>query len=1301
MPLDLSNLGLTPTQLSALHVSLSIDAIPAIAEHFRLLLDNDNTVPQHSAGAMDQSCPHCAALFFGCEHLNCCSHGGVDLPLWRPPPEPLLSLLNDDQFRLKIRGYNCALSLGSSVFEDLTKDHGPATFKMAGRSWRLLPTSVNPSSGPKKFAQIYSMPVNEASDRRATLSTGVYRAPLRRDWLASLHSMLVVHNALVRSFVQSVDDGLDWQVTVGALEAAQPHAVAANETMIGLLVNGGGLRHSIVVPRYGEGSLIIVPDLDPYYQPLHFVLLFPYGDPQWGLHLNRINIDSRKRKRALPPVTIFDYLKFHLQRRSTTSASIHDYGRLFEEWFVDSFLQNENHKLQYLKNNQGRFRHDRYTAVQRQLYMGVPPRQIGSPATHLPSSFVRGCRYYRELYADAMTLPAHFGGIDFFLTFTTNPAWPEIANNSGISNGMNSPDLYCRVFYIKMKALLCDVIINGVLGVVVAYAWSVEFQQRGLPHLHACFIVRQEDKPHSPVIVDRVVAAQLPDASIDLPYFRAVSKHMMHGPCGVHNPSHYCMKHGQCRFDYPKRLQLTTTIPQDGYTKLARPFGCSVQLGEFQADNGWVVPHNRFLLLKYDAHINVECSASISVVKYMFSYIYKGTKSTSAAVHNARDEIQLFSDGRITSAAEAMWQVLGFETHKQLPTVQRLGCGLPNDPDVQFDGAQQPAEVDEVAANALDAPSHLKSWLSLNAIDAFARTLTYLEIPTHYVWDQSNRQWSRRKQKSRVLGRMYPVDPTNREAWALRVLLQHSRGCVSVEDIRTVCGEERATFWEAAVAAGLMEDDWEHHKCLRTNQLSPSSLRSVFLIIVTKCQPRDPMDLLNAFFGELTIDFAGNNQQKLASLYCYIMDNVDSPLDALGLDSPPDMHVNVVGNTAFLESFVSNPPVSHVEAALNVDQQCVHDAVLQDVVGEGGTIFVLTAPAGTGKTFVINQILATASRRNLRVVSCASSGLAASLLGHARTAHALFKIPVHVDEMSFCRPTAQYKAWLRSIDCFIWDEISMAHKWALDAVERMLRDIHEKDSPFGGKTVLFAGDMQQLLPVHRFARDPAAYCFKTCGWFCTTVPLHLTVNVRAAADHEWSEFVARVGKGSPALFPASCMVPDEDALIDAVWPDGNFMVQDQRSILTMTRDASASINQRVLGKFPGLPDFALSLDVAMVSCCCVCCKSAGDDEQDCETALYPVEFLHSCSLPGIPEHVVTLKKGAPYMCMHNTSSALCNGTRVIYHRRVGRCLEVEICSGERKGEYHYLPRLVLTAKTASLPFSLRRVQFPIQPCFAM
>ena len=943
-------------------------------------------VLKHHVGVMDVACPHCSALFFRGEPAHCCSNGAVDLPHWRVPPEPLLSLLQEPDFRLRIRGYNCALSLGSSVFTDMTKQSGPATFTMAGRSWRLLPASALPHvPGTHKTAQVYTLPVDEATNRRVVLTSHSQRSSLRRDWLSTLHTMLLQHNALVRSFQLSCCDGQEWNISVGVID---PHATASNDTMVGLLIGGGGDRATTVVPFSGGGSLVIVPDLDPYYQPLHYVLLFPHGEPQWGLHLSRGVADRRKRKRALPPVTIFDYLKFLVQRRGGT-VSIHDYGRLFEEWFVDCFLQSENQKLRYLKFNQSKFRREHLGALHRQLHAAVPPRQIGSPATHLPSSFVRGYRYFRELYADAMTLPAEYGGIDYFVTFTTNPSWPEIVENARIKDGMNSPDLYCRVFHLKMRALLQDIVENGVLGVVVAFAWSVEFQQRGLPHMHAVFIVRPEDKPHSPAIVDRNVSAQLPDPETDLVYFTAVTKHMIHGPCGIRNPGHYCMKNGACRFDYPKRLQDATSIPADGYTALARPFGRSVVISPtFTADNSWVVPHNRYLLCRYDAHVNVEASASISVVKYMFSYIYKGSKTTTAGVCNGADEIQMFSDGRITSAAEAVWHVLGFNSHKQMPTVQRLGCGLPDDPVVMFDAAAHPDDIAEVGEQAVAAPSHLKSWFQLNSCDAFARTLLYCDIPKFYTWNETNRTWQRRKNKSKCLGRLYPVDPSSREAWSLRVLLLHCRGATSVSDIRTVNGEERSTFFEAAVAAGLYDDDAEYHKCLNSSILMPPAVRSLLLIILLHCQPRDPAALLHSFFEELTADWVGTHDQKEVQLLMFIANHVDVSLEELGLDIPPGQSQQFGMNTIFLESFVSNPASSHVVANLNDEQQTVHDAIMLDmtrVAGTPGTVFTLMAAAGTGKTYLINAILATARLRGLRVVPCATSGLAASLLGHART----------------------------------------------------------------------------------------------------------------------------------------------------------------------------------------------------------------------------------------------------------------------------------------------------------------------------
>ncbi len=227
--------------------------------------------------------------------------------------------------------------------------------------------------------------------------------------------------------------------------------------------------------------------------------------------------------------------------------------------------------------------------------------------------------------------------------------------------------------------------------------------------------------------------------------------------------------------------------------------------------------------------------------------------------------------------------------------------------------------------------------------------------------------------------------------------------------------------------------------------------------------------------------------------------------------------------------------------------------------------------------------------------------------------------------------------------------------------------------------------MQQLLPVHRFAKDPVAYCVMMCPWWRQTIPLGLSQNVRASTDPQWAAFVASIGEGQHVVFPDSCVVADVASLIAAIWPDGDFLTTDLRSILTMTRADAAVINQTIASQCRGVTEYAFSFDEAV----------------DCETRLYPIEFVHSISMSGIPDHVLMLKKGAPYLIMHNTSPILCNGTRVIYHRRIGKCLEIEISSGVHKGEFHYVPRLVLSFSNATLPFTLRRIQFPLMPCWAM
>ena len=102
-----------------------------------------------------------------------------------------------------------------------------------------------------------------------------------------------------------------------------------------------------------------------------------------------------------------------------------------------------------------------------------------------------------------------------------------------------------------------------------------------------------------------------------------------------------------------------------------------------QLDNRWVVPHNRYLSLRYDCHINLEVCINVASIKYLYKYAYKGGDRAAADVTtdpnsttHSRNEIQQYLDARYLSAGEAVWRLLGFRMHSEVPHVRRLAVHL-------------------------------------------------------------------------------------------------------------------------------------------------------------------------------------------------------------------------------------------------------------------------------------------------------------------------------------------------------------------------------------------------------------------------------------------------------------------------------------------------------------------------------------------------------------------------------------------------------------------------------------------------
>ncbi|MEZ7514934.1 helix-turn-helix domain-containing protein [Flavobacterium frigidarium] len=144
----------------------------------------------------------------------------------------------------------------------------------------------------------------------------------------------------------------------------------------------------------------------------------------------------------------------------------------------------------------------------------------------------------------------------------------------------------------------------------------------------------------------------------------------------------------------------------------------------------------------------------------------------------------------------------------------------------------------------------------------------------------------------------------------------------------------------------------------------------------------------------------------------------------------------------------------------------------------------LTGKAGTGKTTLLREIIAT-THKNTVVV--APTGIAALNAGGV-TIHSMFQLPFggfipafgvdsqFTDTVKFeskdtlrrhFKMSGLKKSVIRNMELLVIDEVSMLRADLLDAMDYMMQTVRKKATPFGGVQVLYIGDLLQLPPVIR------------------------------------------------------------------------------------------------------------------------------------------------------------------------------------------------------------------------------------------
>ena len=145
-----------------------------------------------------------------------------------------------------------------------------------------------------------------------------------------------------------------------------------------------------------------------------------------------------------------------------------------------------------------------------------------------------------------------------------------------------------------------------------------------------------------------------------------------------------------------------------------------------------------------------------------------------------------------------------------------------------------------------------------------------------------------------------------------------------------------------------------------------------------------------------------------------------------------------------------------------IDTENKQQVMAFELIANTNSSFFLTGRAGTGKTTFLRKVQQMVDKQ---FITLAPTGVAAILAG-GDTMQSFFGLPMDV-----CTPGTLGKMsearilTLIHTDTIIIDEVSMVRCDIIDAIDYTMRKTLRSSLPFGGKQMIFVGDMFQLPPV--------------------------------------------------------------------------------------------------------------------------------------------------------------------------------------------------------------------------------------------
>ncbi|XP_037474121.1 uncharacterized protein LOC119350347 [Triticum dicoccoides] len=1257
--------------------------------------------------------------------------------------------------------------MGGTLDKQINKERGPYVFRLNGQNRHQIGTLLPQEGNKPRFQQLYIYDTNNEIQNRVEASrSGERDASLDETIVSGLQSMLDENNTLAQSFRMARDrfkeddyNNFTLSLLGNRDQDGRQDNMPSTSEVAALMVKDPTQKHygRDIVLEYKDMKPKRISEIHPKFMAMQYPLLFPYGEDGYrlGIKYNKNKGVSNKKY-----ITMLEYYAYYLQQRPGQSMLLLTCGNLSMQFVVDVYTCIEQCRLSWIRKNQGKLRTELYDGLQDALRKGdTLTEQVGRRIV-LPASFTGSPRNIEQNYQDAMAICRWAGHPDLFVTFTCNPNWPEIQlmlNEAGNQKPAERPDIAVRVFMIKLKELMFDIKSKQQFGKTKAIIFTIEFQKRGLPHAHILIFLdgKEKGKRLKPSQTDEIICAEIPDKDKDPETFEAVKNFMMHGPCGEANPKSPCMEKHMCSNYFPKEFCDETIVDEDNFPRYRRrDNGRQIDKGGVKLNNGSVVPYNKDLLVKFQAHINVELCNRYMSIKYLFKDIRQGDNQATALVEETdqskhNDEIKMYLRCRYITATEACWRIFKFPLQYQQPSVQRLMFHEENKQQVIFPDS---TNLEEIIQRPRSSITMFTEWMETNKKHKDARELTYLEFPTRWTWDRTKQKWTRRR-AGRNIGRIYNAHPASGERYYLRVLLNTAKGCMTFEDIRTVNGIVHSSYKSACHALGFLEDDKEWTECIKeaSEWASGVQLRQLFATILCYCEVTDSGMLWESNWEKLSKDIqhtpswitnfphpftpSHNRKCTLTEIEKQMGQAGRSLKDYPGIEIPNMSELNEIENRLINEEMNYDKDklkAEHVQIVenLNLGQKKAFDAIIESADQSLGKIIFVDGYAGTGKTYLWKAITTRLRSEGKIVLAVASSGIAALLLQGGRTAHSAFNIPINLTGQSTCyiKQGSEVANLLVKTSLILWDEAPMANKKCFEALDKSLRDVlrftneNSCNKPFGGMTVVLGGDFRQILPVvPKGRREHTISASIKCSYLWQHFKVfNLTKNMRLNSlcndqaekqkTAEFAEWILQIGNGDACLLdekeyvsiPSDLLLQNGDdpktKIIQSTYPDlqDNFCTRkflEERAILCPMNKTVEEINENIMGQIQGDR-------VTYLSCDSVSRSMSYNNEME---LLYTTEFLNKLKHPGCPDHLLELKVGLPVMLLRNInqSAGLCNGTRMTITKLGKRVIEAQIITGAHVGSKVCIPRMTTVTFEPKWPFVLQRKQYPLSVCFAM